>query len=103
MLGLPWNIAQGFRVSLEGRYYGTTNGGTTYTNNNIGVMLGLTYTFDAPEAAPPPPAPPAPQATSFMAFFDWDRSALSQPAQATIQQAAQAYKQKGTSRIHAPA
>jgi OmpA-OmpF porin, OOP family len=101
ILGLAWNIDQSFRVSLDGRYYGTTNGGTNYQNNNIGVMLGLTYKFGAPEAAPPPPPSPTPQATSFMVFFDWDRADLSQQALATIQQAAQAFKQKGSARITA--
>jgi outer membrane protein OmpA-like peptidoglycan-associated protein len=101
ILGLSWNIDQNIRVSLDGRYYGTTNGGTTYTNNNIGVMLGLTYKFGAPEVAPPPPPAPTPQATSFMVFFDWDRSDLSQQALATIGQAAQAFKQRGSARITA--
>jgi len=101
ILGLAWNIDRNIRVSLDGRYYGTTNGGTTYTNNNIGVMLGLTYKFGAPEAAPPPPPAPTPQATSFMVFFDWDRSDLSQQALATIGQAANAFKSKGNARITA--
>ncbi len=72
-----------------------------YTNNNIGVMLGLTYKFGQPEAAPPPPAPAAPSAPSYMVFFDWDRSDLSQQALATIGQVAQAYKQKGSARVTA--
>src|SRR4051812_21469971 len=52
---------------------------------------------------PPQPAPPpqAAQATSFMVFFDWDRSDLSGQAQSTIQQAANAYKQTGAARITA--
>jgi outer membrane protein OmpA-like peptidoglycan-associated protein len=101
ILGLAWNLDQSFRVSLDGRYYGTTNGGMNYQNNNIGVMLSLSYKFGAPEAAPPPPPTPAPQATSFMVFFDWDRADLSQQALATIQQAANAFKQKGSARITA--
>ena len=36
-----------------------------------------------------------------MVFFDWDRSDLSQQALATISQAAQAFKQKGSARITA--
>jgi outer membrane protein OmpA-like peptidoglycan-associated protein len=36
-----------------------------------------------------------------MVFFDWDRSNRSQQAQATIQQAANAFKTKGSARITA--
>ncbi|MDP2374972.1 OmpA family protein, partial [Reyranella sp.] len=55
------------------------------------------------EPAPPPPPPPPPpaQPTSFMVFFDWDRSNLSAQAQTTIQQAAQAYKTRGSARVTA--
>ena len=38
---------------------------------------------------------------SFMVFFDWDRSNLSQQALNTIKQAAAAYKTKGNARITA--
>jgi outer membrane protein OmpA-like peptidoglycan-associated protein len=100
IVGVAWNIDQSFRLSVDGRYFGSTSGGFDYRNNNITAMLGLTYKFAAPEAAPPPP-PPAPQATSFMVFFDWDRSNLSQQALATIQQAANAFKAKGSARITA--
>jgi OmpA-OmpF porin, OOP family len=103
IIGLGWNIDTNFRVNLDGRYYGTTNpnvNGSTWSNNNFSVMLGLIIKF-APAAPPPPPVTPAPQATSFMVFFDWDRSNLSQQALATIQQAAQAFKTKGSARITA--
>jgi hypothetical protein len=52
---------------------------------------------------PPQPAPPpqAAQATSFMVFFDWDRSDLSGQAQSTIQQASNAFKSTGAARITA--
>jgi outer membrane protein OmpA-like peptidoglycan-associated protein len=111
MVGVGWNIDPQFRVNLEGRYFGTTApnynfngpGGSingSYTNNNFSAMLSLQIKFGAPEAAPPPPAP-QPQATSFMVFFDWDRSNLSQQALATIGQAAQAFKTKGSARITA--
>jgi len=53
----------------------------------------------APPPAPPPP-PPA-QASSFMVFFDWDRSNLSTQAEATIQQAANAFKTTGAARVTA--
>src|SRR5436190_5444654 len=42
ILGLGWNVDRSFRVNLDGRYYGTTSPGA-YQNNNISMMLGLTY------------------------------------------------------------
>jgi len=64
-------------------------------------MLGLTYKFGQPEAAPAaaPPAPAPAAAPSFMVFFDWDRSDLSAQAMQTLQQAAAAYKQRGSARV----
>ena len=100
IVGLGYNVAPGWRVDLDGRYYGTTNPGQ-YTNNNFSVMLGLTYKFGQPEAAPAaaPPAPAPAAAPSFMVFFDWDRSDLSAQAMQTLQQAAAAYKQRGSARV----
>ncbi len=107
IIGLGWNIDQNFRVNLDGRYYGTSspqvniNGfNNTWSNNNFSVMLGLVVKF-APAAPAPPPPTSAPQATSFMVFFDWDRSNLSAQALQTIRQAADAFKAKGSARITA--
>jgi outer membrane protein OmpA-like peptidoglycan-associated protein len=84
---------------------GTTDPASAYgnwKNNNFTAMVGVTYKFGQPEAAAsPPPAPAAPTAPSYMVFFDWDRSNLSQQALTTIQQAADAYKTKGSARITA--
>ena len=104
IIGLAWNVDPSFRVSLDGRYYGTSNptiNGVGWTNSNFSVMLGLTYNFGqaAPAAAPPPP--PQPAAPSFIVFFDWDRSNLSAQALNTIKQAAGAYKTKGSARVTA--
>jgi OOP family OmpA-OmpF porin len=100
IVGIGYNMAPGWRLDLDGRYYATTNPGQ-YTNNNFSVMLGLTYKFGQPEAAPaaPPPAPAPAAAPSFMVFFDWDRSDLSPQAQQTLQQVASAYKQRGSARV----
>ena len=101
ILGLAWNVSPAFRVSVDGRYYGTTNPGA-YTNNNIMTMLSVAYKFGQPEMAPPAPPPAAAVAPpSFMVFFDWDRSNISDQALATIRQAAQAFKTKGNARITA--
>ena len=68
----------------------------------VGIAAFLLGACDSPppQAAPPPPPPPPPP-TSFMVFFDWDRSNLSAQAQSTIQQAAAAYKSRGSARVTA--
>ena len=103
ILGVGYNATSNLRFNLEGRYFGTTNpgvGGTTWANNNISLLAGVQVKF-ASAAAPPPPPPPAVAPPSFMVFFDWDRSNLSQQALNTIKQAADAFKQKGNARITA--
>src|SRR4030095_12988219 len=73
-----------------------------YFNQNIMALLSLSYKFGQPEVAPPPPPPPPQVAPpSFMVFFDWDRSNLSQQALNTIKQAADAFKTRGNARIAA--
>ena len=100
IIGIGYNMAPGWRLDLDGRYYGTTNPGQ-YQNNNLSVMLGLTYKFGQPAAAAPPPPPAAAPAAvpSFMVFFDWDRSDLSAQAQQTLQQVASTYRQRGSARV----
>ena len=63
-------------------------------------MLSLQVKFGAPPP-PPPPAPAPAAAPSFMVFFDWDRSNLSQQALSTIQQAADQFRSTGKARITA--
>ena len=102
ILGVGYNIDPMFRVNLDARYYGTTNpnlAGNSYSNNNISAMLSLQVRFGAPTAAPPPPPAPAAQSNSYMVFFDWDRSNLSEQALNTIRQAAGAFKTRGNARI----
>jgi hypothetical protein len=52
-----------------------------------------------PAASPPPPPPPAPQ--TFMVFFDWDSTKLSDASMNVISQAAGSYKSKGSARVTA--
>jgi outer membrane protein OmpA-like peptidoglycan-associated protein len=105
ILGVGYNIDPMFRVNLDARYYGTTNPtfgfGNSYNNNNISAMLSLQVKFGAPSAPPPPPPAPMAAAPSFMVFFDWDRSNLSQQALNTIRQAADQFKATGKARITA--
>jgi outer membrane protein OmpA-like peptidoglycan-associated protein len=107
MVGLAYNISDSMRFMVEGRYLGTTSpsvntpiGNVSFQNQNILALAGIQFKFGAP--MPPPPPPPAAVAPpSFMVFFDWDRSNLSQQALNTIKQAAAAFKSKGNARITA--
>jgi OOP family OmpA-OmpF porin len=109
IIGVGWKIDENFRVNLDGRFFGTTNpsindmfgNSSTWSNNNFSIMVGLQYKFAEASSAPPPPPPPAVAPPSFMVFFDWDKSNLSQQALTTIQQAADAFKAKGNARITA--
>ena len=116
ILGVGYNIDPMFRINLEGRYYGTTTpnfsysgnaGGTPFTvtgspqNNNVSILASLQVRFGAPAVAPVPPPVATAQAPSFMVFFDWDRSNLSQQALTTIKQASDQFKATGNARITA--
>ena len=104
IVGLGWNVDTNFRVNLDGRYYGTSNpsvGGSTWTNNNFSVMLGLQIKFGA---APPPPPPPAAGCRSAVVHGVLRLGPLEpvgQQALNTIRQAASAFKTKGSARITA--
>ncbi|MBV8393499.1 MAG: OmpA family protein [Alphaproteobacteria bacterium] len=101
IVGLGYNIDPNWRINLDGRYYGTTNT-SQFQNNNIALMLGVSYKFGQAETvAAPPPAPAPVAAPSFMVFFDWDRSDLSAQAVNTIHQVSAAFKQKGSARVTA--
>jgi OmpA-OmpF porin, OOP family len=103
IVGVGYNWSPNLRFNLEGRYIGTTNpsvAGSTWSNNNIALLASVQLKFGSSPPPPPPVAPP-PTAPSFMVFFDWDRSNLSQQALSTIQQAANAFKAKGSARITA--
>ncbi len=47
IVGVGYNATPLLRVNLDARYYGTSNPGT-YNNNDISVMLGVTYKFGSP-------------------------------------------------------
>jgi OmpA-OmpF porin, OOP family len=107
ILGVKYNASSSLAFNLEGRYVGTTSpsvnfNGQTFTgqNQNVVILAGVTLKFNQP-APPPPPPPPTVAAPSYMVFFDWDRSNLSDQALNTIRQASDAYKTKGSARITA--
>src|SRR5204862_293581 len=107
LIALPsMGHAQEF-APLPGFYVGTTNANVVINGVNVGVhasnivsMVYGQYKFAPPVSAPPPaPAPATPP--SFMVFFDWDSSALSEASLNVVRQAAAAYKSKGSARIRA--
>jgi outer membrane protein OmpA-like peptidoglycan-associated protein len=107
ILGIGYNIDSQWRMALEGRYVGTTNANVVINGVNVGVnnsnvvaMLYGQYKF-APPVAPPPPPPATVAPPSFMVFFDWDSSSLSEASMNVIRQAAGAFKTKGNARIRA--
>jgi OmpA family protein len=59
------------------------------------LLVGACSETQAVQAPPPPPV----QTASFMVFFDWDRSDVSQVAMNTIRQAADNYRATGVTRI----
>jgi outer membrane protein OmpA-like peptidoglycan-associated protein len=108
LIGARYQITNAFSFGLEARYVGTTDPGVTVNgtyfsgrNHNFLALAGFAYKFGQPVAAPPPPPPATAAAPSFMVFFDWDRSNLSQQALNTIKQAADQFKSTGKARITA--
>ena len=81
-------------ITAEYRFLGTTsnrnyNGIVLGNDNNHSLLLGIRYAFGAPAAAvvvtqPPVVAP----ARSYLVFFDWDRSNLTDRARGIIRDAA---------------
>ncbi len=47
IIGVGYNASSAMRVNLDARYYGTTTPGP-FANNDISVMLGVTYKFGRP-------------------------------------------------------
>ena len=59
-------------------------------NNNVVAMVYGQYKFAPPMAAAPPPAPQTAAPPSFMVFFDWDSSSLSEASLNVVRRASAA-------------
>ena len=72
-------------------------------NYNHSILVGLRYAFNAAPPPPPPvqpaPAPVAQPTRTYLVFFDWDRSDLTERARQIIAQAAQASQRVQVTRI----
>jgi len=118
-MAFPIATVPGLAVTAEYRYFATTDvkysstvsvvstgrhlasGSVTVDNGNHSAMLGLRYAFG--QAPPPPPpalvaAAPAP-ARTYLVFFDWDRSDLTDRARQIIGEAAQNARTVSATRI----
>lgn len=122
--GVAYAVNENLKIDLGYRYFATTNpsvntstgtGVTSHYSDNA-VLLSLRWEFGAapaPKAQPaaavtPPPPPavaaaPAPRAIqrSYLVFFDFDKSTITDEANRVIQQAATNAKAGNVSRIQA--
>jgi len=121
--GIGYDYTQNWMVKAQYRYFATMDNTVTGTNaaatrgdigyQNHSVLLGLTYKFNKPAAAPAPapipvaaPAPvpaakpaPAPM-KNFMVFFDFNKADITPEASKIITQAAAASKAPGITRVN---
>ena len=94
--GAAFPLADGFALTAEYRFLGLA-GNRTYTgvqstnNYNHSLLLGIRYAFGAPVSPMAPAAASAPAAVmarSYLVFFDWDKSSLTDRAKGIIKDAA---------------
>jgi outer membrane protein OmpA-like peptidoglycan-associated protein len=111
----------GLAFTAEYRFFGTleqdistsssrdaftiSRGGTKSENYNHSILVGLRYAFNQPAPPPPVVAPVAPPAAApapartYLVFFDFDRSDLTDRARQIIAEAAQNSRSAGVTRI----
>ena len=107
---MPIAAVPGLSLTAEYRFLGVNGGSLSGTacgvdcfrarfntgeQHNHSLLLGVRYAFNAARAAPvvaPVPVAAAPSSKSFLVFFDWDRSTLTDRARGIIREAAMASK-----------
>jgi outer membrane protein OmpA-like peptidoglycan-associated protein len=99
---LPNERFFGQLTSGKPAHYATGNEVITSDYNHSG-LIGIRYAFGAAPPAPPPaaqvaPLPPAP-ARTYLVFFDWDKSNLTDRARQIVAEAAQASTKVSYTRI----
>lgn len=112
-LGIPIDAVPGLSVTAEYRFfaitglddYNTKIPGVTGKSGvddffNHSALIGLRYAFGvAPAPAPAPVAAAPAPARTYLVFFDFDRSNLTDRARGVVAEAANAAKTTGTARI----
>lgn len=129
LAGVAVGLTDRLKLTLDYRFLNTADVELTAANGtnvdanyrNHSVMVGLRFSFGAPPAPPPPapepvaqaepappPPPPAPEPEpepepvvprTFLVFFDFDRSNLTEEALAIVAAAADAARQGNVARI----
>lgn len=119
ILGLGYDLSKDVALKAQYRYFATADADVGFTNDtadyrNHAVMVGFTYKFGAPAAAPAPapapvaapapaPAPvakPAPMpAKNYLVFFDFNKADITPEAGRIIGQAATAAKSGKAARV----
>ena len=121
--GVGFDVSKNIELKAQYRYFATLDYDSKASSNNAkltseytdhAILIGVTYKFNPPAAAPAPapapmpvaaPAPmPAPKAVpaapkNYMVFFDFDKALVTPEASSIIRQAAVAAKSNGTTRI----
>jgi len=103
IVGAAFPIAQvpGLSLTLEYRYFSVLQTKFNFTGgegaqlnqaHNHSAMLGVRYAFNAAPAAVMAAVAVAPAGKSFLVFFDWDRSTLTDRARGIIKEAAMTSK-----------
>ena len=110
-LAFPIAAVPGLSLTAEYRFFGVLD--TTHSNNECcgenlkiknththNILLGVRYAFNAaPAALIAAPAAIAPAGKSFLVFFDWDKSTLTDRARGIIREAAATSKATAHTRI----
>lgn len=116
-LSFPMPGVPGLSLTTEYRFFGVMGDTTTAAVNTPGgavtnvktldqfnhsFLLGVRYAFGVtppPAAAAATAVTPAPAARSYMVFFDWDQSTLTDRARAVVKEAAEASTRIAYTRI----
>lgn len=132
ILGVNYKLAPQTLISLDYRYLGTSDADVTTSLGAADgryqahtILLGVTYRFNPPPAAPvqpaaapPPPPPPAPPAPAprptvaptpppaapavpetYIVFFAWDKSDITPLAAQVLERAIADFKRTGQTRV----
>ena len=108
--GLSWSISPAVDMYTDWRYRSAETDGN-YGSDVLGfapihvksvhenaALIGIRWYLERP-APPPPPPPPPPAVKTFIVFFDFDKSNLTEKAQEVVSEAVKAAKTQGMVKV----